>query len=558
MSGKMSTESKQSSRRSVIESPLHVAVNHRLIFNTKAEAEELLGHLKNLSSERKIEEVSARLDDLTREKYEISLRELTELYLSAVRTFFGESFRDEKSGNLLRAEARRRLAVKLFEWAFAAKNPVALDNSKWGLGSVSHKIFRHYCPEPGGEEAVDVCFTVLLHRGIIRPTLTRADDYPADQERNRLMRSILLEIRDELPSIGLFRTVPSINSAITEVDRAIARGICLSAADYWGILRRVAYSLVNTTSDNPLDSAGLEIYDLDLPGIWVDDDDRGRSRFWIFPANLRVALCFTPAAEGRWTIQGYEFFINTPDIDDPDYSDDFGVWCPLDDTQHMISHPGFGLDAERIAYFSFDFEQDAEGVISRLELRPYSEFSVSELPLLSFSRLSAGSERFNRFARVLEQPERIKSPYDSVLKNRNSLLGLDRDFVYLFDCDLTALDFEFRLDSEDNYTYTVSRSVALQFPRNLYEALLEPPACGELLRIPRIIENPDARIPAERFSRLKYALENLTLSSQVTIYHFHEPEGNKTIIFFNDLSIGMTLKEAKDQMRYQQQKSHRQ
>ncbi len=540
MSGKKSTEKHKAQRRGAIATPLHMAVNHRLIYNSKTEAERELGPLKNLTSERRIEELTRRLDRRVRKLCVVGLEDIVDAYEGARAEFLTDGLRDGQTGRRLRRQVRERFALRLFEWAYVATDEKAFERNRLDGRGVGLDAFKRYCDEPGGLEDINVCFTVLMHWGIVSPLRTGAKDYLPGQERNRRMRSLLLALKEELPPVGIFRTVPELDAVIREVEQAIIDERELTTLNYWNMLYTTGMTYWNIVATDPMRNAQLSTYCLPLKGLWIDETDGGRTRFWVFPANFKAAFSFTLEENGGWTFDAFEFIMNTHDLESRDVSEDFAVWYAMDDSRKLIERPGAVIESnDSVKYYGVElFWKHSE--IVRFKLSPLGN---STAPAMTFRQIDEGFDGYRRFMAVVRKAAQFNSRHYPMIKIYNALLALDGDYIYLRDMDWQKERFMLEADDEGYYNYEIDPEVRRQIPCNLLDVL----ASGEstegvrIYALPRRLHDPEGRVYEGRASRLRYVAENLTLQNQVTIYRFKDLE---PVIFFNDFSIGMTWREA--------------
>ena len=89
---------------------------------------------------------------------------------------------------------------------------------------------------------------------------------------------------------------------------------------------------------------------------------------------------------------------------------------------------------------------------------------------------------------------------------------------------------------------------ASKMPTSLMDCMSNKLA-GKLYRLSRKSGHQRGHLDKDRLARLDYAIKHLDLEEQVVFYHFRDDNADKdskTIIFFNDHSVGMTVREAKD------------
>lgn len=536
------------------------AINYRLLFNTKSDALESdilaplqIKSLKDITSDQTYKDCFELLDSMVSEKYEVSLEELCKLYQDAISRYHDETWGKKDGERALRKEKRKKLAISLFEWAFIGLEP----SDKAYL-----EIFQTYCQEATGEQKIDVVFTLLITWDIIQSGKS-VRDYKDGALRNEKMSDLLKALREDLPGVGLFNNMPSIDLAIEKMEYNKENGIFPTSVEYWYLLYRIGTSLFLTASTEPNSNYGLDNYGLRLKGIWCDNEDNGLTRFWIFPKNYQSAFCFSKGENGDWTLHPYDFFTCTADLTEEDYEKDYCVWVDSDFSRRRIVDPDARFDYGQIIYFRPILSLDSDEFFNKLRLCPMEEGLSIGLPWNEFYRISEDHPHYRDFVKVIDDVANIKIDNKELINIYNSVVAMDRivykevdkevkGFIYLVDMVHNTSDLKFILkhdDLEDSYSYCMDDTSASKMPTGLMDCMSNQ-LVGKLYRLSRNSSGYQRRcLNKDRLARLEYAIKHLGLGGQVVFYHFRDgdaPKDSKTIIFFNDHSVGMTVREAKD------------
>lgn len=546
----------ETSKNTTIKKMVHDAINYRLLFNTKSDALESdilaplqIKSLKDITSDQTYKDCFELLDSMVSEKYEVSLEELCQLYKDAISKYQKETWGKKDGERALRKEKRKKLALSLFEWAFIGLEP----SDKAYL-----KSFQEYCPEPKGEQKTDVVFTLLITWDIIQSGASTRD-YKDGALRNEKMSGLLKALREYLPPFGLFNNMPSIDFAIEKMEHDKENGIFPTSVEYWYLLYRIGTSLFLTASSEPNSNYGLDNYGLRLKGIWCDNEDNGLTRFWIFPKNYLSAFCFSKGENGDWTLHPYDFFTCTVDLTDENYDKDYCVWADTDFSKKRIVNPDARFDYGQIIYFRPILTTDLDGFFNKLRLNPMEDGLSIGLPWDEFYRITVDHPHYKDFVKVIDNVANIKIENKAQINIYNSVVAVDRvvdkerdkGFIYLVDMVRDMSDVKFILkhnDQEDSYSYCMDDTSASKMPTSLMDCMSNKLA-GKLYRLSRKSGHQRGHLDKDRLARLDYAIKHLDLEEQVVFYHFRDDNADKdskTIIFFNDHSVGMTVREAKD------------
>lgn len=565
-----------------IQTPLRIAINSRLLFNTKAEAEQYLGirELDNVKSESKLLIYSSKMDEKCMELCMTPLKDFVDLYSKAINKYNSKTAKTAPSennanqgmedetdtGRRHRSELRRQLAVKLFIWTFLCHTKSGRVEAQSKISNMNYpeKSFEAYYSKATQEERIDVCFTVLLHWGIVKPFESNTYDYNDDIEKNGDRRKTMLELltllQRKLPEVGIFGAgnLPALNIAIKSVNKSLVTGHYPTTAEYWLMLRQIGCAAFLSSQGDSMGAADMETYPVRLPGIWMDNGNSEGNRFWVFPDNYQYAFCFINKGEQKWEIDIYECFVCSPrDSDGREYI----VWHEAEESKQVILNGGRGCNGDKICYTYFNTEKDADGEICKLYLISMKSGLECPLPFTELHRLSPNDNMFEVAKNQLLRAHAKSDGNLEMVNVVNSLFAVDREYIYLYDYDLGHVPFAMQIINEKGdfirFHYGVvieeeDKEKKKEKKKNFqYYNLCNVGKHSNIIRIPRNIKDNSWRNrwlnviqDIDWFDRIVYALENINIDGVVTIYDLGNKDREK-IIFFNDFSVGFSTEQFK-------------
>ena len=560
-----------------IQTILRRTLNSRLLFNTKKEGEDFIGivELSNLSSKKNEQEYTRLLSQKCEQDAMIDLETLIDLYTGALNQYKSDNglrYEADAHNRRARREIRRRLAVRLFIWTYLGhtkegkEKALRLDRQN----RFPKDTFKIYCPVAGSDEKIDVCFTVLFNWDIIHPEIKDYENKATSEykgfstsDRNQRMLELLGAIRAEMPRIGIFGSgeLPAIDLAIKEIQHDIKEDIFPTSAQYWLMLRQIGMAALASVDKDTMSSAGLSTYHMPMPGIWKDDADCAKTRFWIFPYNYQYAFCYekSSADPKEWILRPYEFFVCTANINTEDYHDDYIVWIEAAETESIIRNSGKEAKASNISYLRFNIEFDNEDQIKLLELKPIKPTQPKPLPWTKFERIrSAEKNFFYEAKKVLKSKQFILSGNNILINKVNAIIGLDTQYLYLYEYpDRNTAFFNIKLTEkdEDGNNLEINVNDKNEIEKYVYVPcithnkinLFDISEGEKFIAIPRDQEKyacDKSSADYDYIKRLCYAIEHTMIDGFVTIYNFGDND-DKKIIFFDDFSVGVSFSQLK-------------
>ncbi|MDE5786200.1 MAG: hypothetical protein K2H98_06675, partial [Duncaniella sp.] len=314
-----------------------------------------------------------------------------------------------------------------------------------------------------------------------------------------------------------------------------------SVAKIWELLNRIEDACIAVSSPQKTAETEVTPTGYSMPGIWIDDADEGRSRFWIFPENKLMAFCYTESDSG-WVMAPYEFafFCRRGEKD----FDDSCVFITARGNEQIINNADSIMDQSEIVSATFICSgKDDNGLIGKISFSPESGECPEWFDWRSFRRLHKNGRLHSRFMRIVSDIYNPASPLSVLFHNTapfltdemDCLIGVDNDYIYLWDAPQPDR-FVLRCDVEDAERFWYEPVYHVGRPGgNLREAVMGPQ--HPMYILPRFTDL-DKHI-SERHRRFAEACRNVTIDSQITIYH--TPRHPQGILCFNNFSVVFPL-----------------
>lgn len=395
----------------------------------------------------------------------------------------------------------------------------------------------------------DLIFLLLLTFDII-PSMPeeRGSDGTVEDLRKQLKAMIVLleTLRDDFPNVGVLSNPIVFDNTLGKLGEILGNieepEECaeFTVTWLWAVLEGVITSCRMASSPQHISDSGLQLSGYRMNGIWVDDADEGRTRFWVFPDNQLMAFCYQQNGEGAWQMTPYEFdFYSKNGIAPTEPTCTFGT---AKGNKEMLTKKGKASQSEVV---SASYETSGEE-----EWFPFGEISFECLnhrvapkwfDWRSFRRLGRDDERHEKFRKVLEDVYEDGSNREFVFENKgafmtdseNALLAIDREYIYV---TAATGGRKWRLrcvnESEEMYEYLPAKGKTLTLLN------VEVSAECPLYLIPRFWEEQSWMTEAQK--RFIEAARNTDISDQVTIYRV----GKDPVLCFNRFGITVPLDEA--------------
>ncbi len=428
---------------------ISVAYRSRLLFRTDAEYREALGVsfetvINNRDSER---DMAMYYDSLNRRAGEyldesLPLTDLVTDYIVASDYYLSLDWGDRSQ-----MASRKKFCRMLFRlYATAGKELSNDEIYKFKIKNDDSRLLEAFFPDGFDEApAVDICFTVLMAFGVVKPWTgsTRGHDI---RDRETLaaidrLRELISLLKADMPRLGSMEKPLVFDEWLQTLERAYREQDSLQEctplwlASSLMVITDVCLSLVIAEEQRQV---GEKLQGLYMPGIWVDDSDGGKSRFWIFPDNMLFAFCYTRQG-ASWEMTPYEFRIMF--ADKPDHMDSFIMIHPRGNLDFILSSDK-AVSNEQLVSGKCDQEIDElSGDISRLILFEGALQFPAWFNWREWKRLEPDEDLYRLFRSVISDVYDTRSPYSVLFLNTapeltdstNNLVGRDGKYIYLYD-----------------------------------------------------------------------------------------------------------------------------
>ncbi|MDE6255690.1 MAG: hypothetical protein K2M39_05805 [Muribaculaceae bacterium] len=431
------------------------AYKSRFIFRTDAEYRKTLG----VSFETVSDKMKASNKDKKEDEREIDIfydildrecRRLLDDSLEAAMTDYlvaSEAFFDIDWGARRQMASRKTFCRLLFRLvATGGMELSAEEYLKFKVKDDDLRLIQYFYPDSFDNPAVNVRLITLFTFGVISPWKGPAargrdltDKRTVESLRNFLELVSLL--REDIPRIGSLEKPYVFNQWIGILNMHLNEDAHLpEVTPLWFTYGLTEIGAACRSLVNPEDRRrkGEMLVGLRMPGIWVDDSDGGKNRFWIFPDNIKGAFCYQHEGMG-WKLIPYEF--NCYDNSDPEYVNSCFFVTPKGNL-NLVLTPQLPMDEREMAYAGYEITPNESGE----EIRSV-DFYDGPIPFPDwfdwrrFERLSKDDPRYGRLREVLNDIYDPNSSISYISENVaptltdtvNNIVGRDRYYLYISD-----------------------------------------------------------------------------------------------------------------------------
>lgn len=519
----------------------------RLLFTRPENSEPVLrrkvAEISKITDEPEISDIFDRMNEECIRQTQYGLSYMVNAYKNAT-----DAYSDNELWENQRTAAKRIICLKLFIQNYSPDTPVIKDL----LDSIKGKNSDYKVParltgtNKDGTEKVDVCFLLLLAWGIINPFRFRTRNEKSPQESMKPMLCLLDELDKYLEGkMGVFEKIPVISDIHREIMDNLENHQMLTTAQLWSYLDVIGETLRMYEIEN-LDQIVNETSVLHLPGIWIDDADKGENRFWIFPVNLKMAFQYRRSDNGWWRLVPYEFILYKPNPDEPE------TWYTAMITSKANEAIVLGepVSADEMAVCDFELEYASNDMIEKVSFIPIEEPVPEWHDWRSFIRVTESDDRFVEYIGELKSfyPENSMCEgcldidrHQWMIDIQWALVAIDEDYLYISDFKTPPYYRMRKADKNEDKEYSdvddyVYKPSASSVKRNLID--LEISVEQPLYRIPRKpkskISYPDAKgkekllREKEDFKIFCDIVRNTNFGDQITIY-----QHKRKVICFN-------------------------
>lgn len=523
---------------------IKVAYRSRLLFRTDLEYRDLLGVSFDTVADNRDNEraMNVYYDILNKE-----CRSMTGETLYAIVSSYLEASNASQSIDFDWSErkqiaSRKKFVRKLFRMATVPGLDLsAAEEVKFRSKDCDAKLIEARYPNGiSNSRTIDLIFLMLITFGIIKPNSAsnmRGRDITAKDAMGSLTSMIeLVELlKDDMPQIGVL-SKPLIFDSVLDTLRSAEADLSVSSPFwFWNLLNTIEDSCISTASPARVAESMLELTGYSMPGIWIDDKDKGENRFWIFPENKYMAFCFSMKGID-WVLIPFEFCFYSKRYESE--IDDICVFVTAMGNKQILSAPDRTMDSSEVITSSYELgDSDAYGSFGEIRFEP----DTAEIPTWfdwnAFIRLQPDDSRFTVFSKLTADLYDSNSPYSVLFSNAapfitdsiHCLIAIDNDYIYVSDIRKPE-KFTLQKDTDGSDMFWYMPCYKKEPPRNLIS--LEVSEEHPLYLFPRNVVSEFA-IP-DKYKKLFEAIDNTDIGDQISIYQLND--SSQRMICFNRFS----------------------
>ena len=432
-----------------------VACRARLLFNTEEEYLDLLGVSfetirKNSDSLSEVRGYYRTLDEKSRKESNLSLKELVGRYTDA-----SEFYQSIDWGRLKQKGSRKLFCRLLFCLYATARREFSVDEIMKFKGKEedADRLRKLVFPEGlSGHPQTDILFLLLFAYDIVRPWSGGDSRWHNWKDKDTLkkidkMRQLVAQLKKDMPQLGSCDTSSLFEPILhfLEEDGEDAEELecylsIMTPLWFMKILRiiiMVYHSLVIPSQE--IECILQHYMKLYMRGIWIDDADKGRTRFWIFPEKLPLAFCYCHVGE-EWELRPYQFMVH--EIDDAEYMGGFILTALRGNRRFPLSWESPVLKEDIVVGCIRTKVDKRQSEITSVSLKDVFDNFPEWLDWRKWDRLSADDPRYSRFIELLQRiytpgsesnPGWLRNVAPELTDRVQAIVGRDNKYVYLYD-----------------------------------------------------------------------------------------------------------------------------
>lgn len=427
-----------------------VACRARLLFHTEEEYRDLLGVSfetigKNSDSLSEVRGYYRTLDEKSRKESDLSLKELVGRYTDA-----SEFYQSIDWGRLKQKLSQQRFCRLLFRLYATAGRELSVDEMMKFKSNEedAERLQKLVFPQGlSGHPQTDILFLLLFAYDILRPWSGGASRWHDRKDKDKLtkidkMRQLVAQLKEDMPRLGSLDkpfVFEQILNSLGETEEDPELLDTMTPARLIMMLRDIMMTCRSLVIPDQMNERSGQLSGLYMRGIWIDDADEGRTRFWIFPEELLSAFCYCQVGE-EWELRPYEFMVH--ETDDAEYMDSFTLIAPEGNRRFLLSWESPILK-EEMAEGGIRTKFDKRlGEITSVSLKDLSDNFPGWLDWREWDRLSADDPRYNRFIELLQRmytpgsesnPGWLRNVAPELTDCVEAIVGRDNKYVYLYD-----------------------------------------------------------------------------------------------------------------------------
>ncbi len=525
---------------------MSVAYRSRLIFRTDAEYRRKMGAsfetvVNNRDSERMMENFYLSLSRSCEIALGLYLYDVVEDYVNA-----SELYRTLDWGDRTQMASRKKFCRKLFRlYSTAGKRISDPEDAKFGHRDADPRLLKVFFPDgEQGEPAVNLVFILLFAYGVIRPwggENTRGHDLNDKDIINALrkLRELIAVLKEDMPQIGSTEKPMAFDNWLSAIDYYLEHTELLQEVaplTFFNALTEITNACRNLCIPSLLRGDVEKLGGIPMDGIWIDDADKGRTRFWIFPDNCIYAFCYQSFDDKEWILRPYELHVRLADSDK--YADAFLMLRP-EGNKRYIENPEEPIPVDLIAQGSFEVEYDeTTDELTRVMLYDGPGILPEWLDWRTWERLSPTSEEYKHFREILDAiynpndalSRIFQTLYPELIDYQNQLQGRDRKYLYVY--DRLPRRFVIRETAPEVFKYLPPKNGGLP-PQSLFDLKITPqhPLYAFPLKRNKSFYNDPAM---EKLAKILEDAENI---NQAFIYHPSDSKPPRLILTQYSASI---------------------
>lgn len=429
---------------------ISVAYRSRFLFRTDAEYRNAWGAsfetiVNKRESERDMDVYYGILVREAAKASELPLDEVIRAYIVA-----SDVYQSLDWGDRTQMASRKKFCRMVFRLAITA-----------GMALSANEIYK-FRPKEADKELLDVFFPdgpddadapvmaigfiVLFAFGIVRPwngDNARGRDVRDSEaiESLKKLAELIRLLKEDTPRLGSLEKPLAFDDCIEIIEKIVCNPERLSECTPMMIIVLITVIIQAGRSLVISEQKRLEsekFHGLFMNGIWIDDADKGQTRFWIFPDNFLAAMCYKRT--------GLEWQLDTYDLEmckacNADCMDSFIMMTPRGNLDYTLS-PDLIITNEQMASGCYEVDHDeTTGEINRLTLYEEPRRFPAWLNWHTWQQLSPDDPMHKEFRAVLADIYNPQSPLSMLFSNSapeltdniNNLVGRDNMYLYVYD-----------------------------------------------------------------------------------------------------------------------------
>ncbi len=428
---------------------VEVAYRSRFLFRTEAEYRKIWGVsfetvMNNRHSKRDVETYYNILNKEVIAASDESLYVLMDNYLAT-----SELFSSLDWGDRTQMASRKKFCRMLFRYYATGGKELTIDEGlKFRYKDDDRRLLQLFFPDGVGKTPrFDISFIVLLTFGVIRPWISensRGRDISDKDIRISVERllDLLYVLQDDMPRIGSMDKPHIFIESLDYLNHVIAHREKLADVApllLYSTLSQICLTCRGVAVPDETLSLSESIQGIDMPGIWIDDADKGNTRFWIFPHNLLSAFCYCRKG-AEWELRPYELLVHF--ADNPYRLHLFAICDPAGSRRYQLSSDNtMGNNNIVSGWIDMEWADEEGDYINRVILEPYMEETPEWCDWNEWPRLPADDDRYKDCHAVLQAIYNPDNPYSRTFTNMapeltdmtNNLVGRDNRYIYVYD-----------------------------------------------------------------------------------------------------------------------------